>query len=405
MSPSPSLGHQQSQQQSLQQMPRVASRLLALNKQDLGQELRNLAQHNPFLEVCDEGASAQHFTKEQPTLKQHLHSQLAVMPLDERARDDCERCLDSLDERGFLPAMPELARAAQIAKPRTAKALAVIRTLNPVGAGAHDLADCLLMQIDATADRPGKIQARKLILHNFDKLSRGRIDKLPKGGLMPALEVIRSLSPAFASDFASPAAYQTPDLEAFSDSGVWRVRFYDHEELVSIHKYTMKPPPGRDGSEWRKLAREARTILSAVNFRGSTMLAVAQALVDRQRRFFTSGKGALVPVGLRDLAQETGFSISTISATLRHKSLAYPGGVITLKYLLQRKTGGNISAAALQEAIRKIVEAENPDHPLSDESIMMNLQAEHGKPHRRTIAKHRQLARIPPAHIRRQRHS
>lgn len=407
MSPAAGLGQHQGQRQALAQMPRIASRLLGLNQQDLRLELSNLAQHNPFLELAGESeraAPASYLATQQPTLKQFLHSQLEVMPLAAQLRDDCESCLDSLDGRGFLPKAAALAKAQQIPEPRAAKALAVIRSLNPVGVGAHDLAECLLLQLAALPERPGKAKAQKLIENNFALLARGRIDKLPSDGLLMALEALRSLQPTFANDFASPAAYLVPDLAAVNDSGVWRVQPFDHEALATLHHDIAKAPPGKDGARWRALARQARAVLSALEFRSSTLLRVAQALIDRQRRFFTAGRRALRPVGLRDLALDTGLSISTISTTLRHKSLSYPGGVITLKYFLQRKTaGGHTAAAALQEAIRRIVEAEDPDHPLSDEAIMTRLQAEHGKAHRRTIAKHRKLARIPPAHLRRAR--
>ena len=327
---------QQVQQRLTQaQVPRLASKLLALSSQDLAMELLAQASLNPALEY-DEPALPPARALER-TLTDHLTQQIETMPLETRLRTDALRCLGSLDSRGYLPDQAGLAAENGLAPARTAKALATIRSLHPVGVGARDLADRLLMQLDEMGDGAEVKRARDLVARHFQALSRGRHDLLPKAGLHKALEIIEGLRPSFANEFAPASETLEPDLKASRVRGYWKVRLLDRCGSIWLAEV---PDAAGAGAAWRRKVREARALVGAIGFRSNALLVVAQALVDRQRAYFEHGRSRLRPVRLRDLAADTGLSVSTVAATVSNKSITSPAGTVALKYLLQRKVAG-----------------------------------------------------------------
>ena len=393
------MAHQETNLQLEQRlMPRLTRDLLTLNDLALQNKLQELAADNPLLEVRERTMSGGQPAV--PTLTEHLANQLETMPLATTVRADALRCLGELNERGYLPPVQELATYVGLTRQRAQRAVTTIRSLSPVGVGAHDLADCLTLQLEALPPSAAVTGAQRLIKDHFSALGRGRHDLLPRTGRSAALAVIASLRPSFANNFIAPAAAIEPDLLVQRVFGVWQVTLIAPDRPVQLRAGYAD----HGGSTaWRLLARQTHALLDALSFRAATLVLVAQALVDRQRAYFEQGKLALVPVRLCDIATDIGLSISTVSATIRHKHLATPGGTIALKYLLQRKTKGHgrLAAAALQEAIKQLVATEDPALPFTDDAIMTKLQAGHGAPARRTIAKHRQRAGILPSNLRR----
>ncbi len=396
-----SLGQRAEQSLSHAQVPRLAGRLLSLGALGLAAELRSIAEQNPALEYDEPALPPARGS--QPTLAEHLAQQLETTPVPARVRADALLCLGEMDPRGYLAGPGEVAAATGLTLARAERAVAAIRRLGPVGVGARDLADRLLMQLDDMDGGPDVARARALVADHFKALSRGRRDLLPKAGLESALAVIDGLRPSVANEFAEAAEALVPELEAYRTRGYWKVRPAEGRGAARLADGAAS---GRGGGPWRRKVREARAVVGALGFRGETMLRVAQALVDRQRGFLEHGRAQLRPVRLRDVAADTGLAVSTVAAAVSNKSMATPSGVVALKFLVQRKAAGGanqVSAAALQEAIKGLVSAEDPAEPLTDEAIMNRLRTDGLAASRRTVAKHRARAGLAPSNLRRHR--
>lgn len=387
-------------QANLHPMPRLTSRLLQLGRQELHHELALLAEQNPLLELIER--ELPRLATPIPTLAEHLHEQLGKTPMTERLRADATRCVASINGRGYLPATAALALATGLSPTRASAATKAIRRLDPIGVGAHDLADCMALQLAAIGTVTPTVQAaRRLVRDHFPALARRRHDLLPALHRQEALAVLTTLQPRFADSFTQAATSVTPDLEAHRNAGVWQVRHRDSGLPVRIDATLAKQ--AQADPAWCKMFRQANSLLGTLAFRQATLLTVAQALVDRQRGFFERGPAALVPIRLRDIAATTGFAISTVAATVQGKYLATPKRVLALKYLFQRDTGGRRrqAAASLQEAIKQLIANEDPTAPLSDQQIMLTLRLSGPAPSRRTVTKHRLAANLPAAHLRR----
>ena len=387
------------------QIPRIACRLLALNQQELNLELRKQAELNPVIEINkSDHANNFYISEPQITLTEFLVNQLEKTPLTTNLRKDAINCVSLLDEHGYLPSIQTIKQKTGFNLSRTKKAVTVIRQLQPVGVGAFNLADSMLLQLTEMPTTKIVTQAIYLIKNHFDNLIKRRFDLLPPKDLSETLKLIESLNPDVSSNFSVAAEYLIPDLKATKVKGVWKVFTYDQQPKVFINQSYRNIPKNESNANWRRLVHEANSLLAAIDFRQATLIKVAQVLVDEQRDFFEYDKKHLKPIRLVDVAKKTNLAISTISTTLNNKSISTPSGVITLKYLLQRKTAGdNLSAIALQEAIKELVRHEDTNKPLSDISIMQQLNIGSNKPSRRTVAKHRHLAGILPAYLRKVR--
>ena len=158
-------------------------------------------------------------------------------------------------------------------------------------------------------------------------------------------------------------------------------------------------PPGLNAR-----LQEARWFVKNILQRFDTILRVSQAIVERQKSFFTHGAIAMKPLVLREIADELGLHESTISRVTTAKYMATPFGTFELKYFfgssLGTEAGGNASSTAVRALIRQIVAAEDPAKPLSDSQISQMLEEQGIQVARRTVAKYREALKIAPAQLR-----
>ncbi len=161
---------------------------------------------------------------------------------------------------------------------------------------------------------------------------------------------------------------------------------------------------GGSGPDWANRLQDARWLIRNLRQRFQTIERVAQAIVERQSRFFTYGAIAMRPLVLREIAATLGLHESTISRVTANKYMATPFGVFELRYFfgshVATEAGGEASSTAIRALIKQLVEAETPTSPLSDSRIAELLGAQGMVVARRTVAKYRELMQIPPAAMR-----
>ncbi|HHJ14934.1 MAG TPA: RNA polymerase factor sigma-54 [Gammaproteobacteria bacterium] len=358
------------------------------------------------------------------SLHEHLHWQLDLTPFSELDRAIAETIIDSINDDGYLAVSLEdlldsfgFPAEAEVGIEEVQAVLRRIQHFDPVGVGARDPAECLLIQLLALdPDTPWRTQALQLVqehvtlLGNRDYNQLMRRMRLGEGELQEVLKLIQSLNPRPGSQITSATPqYVVPDVFVFKKKGKWQVDLnIEATPRLRINSHYASLVRRADNSEdntyLRNHLQEARWFLKSLQSRHETLLKVARCIVDRQRNFFEYGDEAMKPLVLRDVAEAVDMHESTISRVTTQKYMHTPRGIFEFKYFFSSHVGtadgGECSATAIRAIIKKLVAAEKPNKPLSDSKIASLLADQGIKVARRTIAKYRESMGIPPSNER-----
>ena len=350
------------------------------------------------------------------TLQQHLLWQLNLAGFNPRQTAIATAMIDALNADGYLADGIDAVRAAL---PENLAAShdeieAVRRHLqgfDPPGVASLDLRDCLrsqLQQFDTAT--PQRELALAIVEDELELLARNDIANLARklrageNETVAAAALIRSLDPRPGAALdATPVEYVAPDVYAVREGGRWQVRLNaDAQPRLGLnqHYYNLIARARGDDANWMKgQLQEARWLLKSLESRAETLLKVAGAIVRRQSAFLDYGPEAMHPLVLREVAEEVGMHESTISRVTTRKYLHTPRGNFELKYFfssgVSTEDGGSASATAIQAMLRKLIGAEDPRKPLSDQALADALKGKGIQVARRTVAKYREGLRIP----------
>ena len=350
------------------------------------------------------------------TLQQHLLWQLNMASLDPREYLIATVLIDALTPAGYLG---ESMDAVLAALPANLNATlgdvdAVRRQLqgfDPAGVGSLDLRDCLRVQLEQfDADTLYRELALRIVDSELELLARNDIAKMARrlhadpDEIADAAVLIRSLDPRPGAALdTTPVEYVAPDAYAVRHGTRWRVSLNpDSQPRLGLNQHycgLIAKARGEDASWMRGQLQEARWLIKSLESRAETLLKVAEAIVRRQSAFLDYGPEAMHPLVLREVAEEVGMHESTISRVTTRKYLHTPRGTYELKYFfssgVSTEDGGSASATAIQAMLRKLIDAEDPRKPLSDQAIAGELHAKGIQVARRTVAKYREGLRIP----------
>ena len=372
------------------------------------------------------------------SLQDHLREQLGGMRLAPADAAAVLVLIDSLDEDGYLadPLEEIAARLAEGglmpevgiddeegAEPLLAHlrcALRYLQSMEPTGVGARDLAECLTLQLRTHARSETQAIAIIICKSHLPLLARRDLKKLmavtgaDEVLLREAQALIVSLEPKPARPFArAEANIVIPDVVVLKSGRGWKVqlnpdvmpklRINDlYASAIRQHRGTGALNGAGPGLNAR--LQEARWFVKNILQRFDTIQRVSQAIVERQKSFFTHGAIAMKPLVLREIADELGLHESTISRVTTAKYMATPFGTFELKYFfgssLGTDAGGTASSTAVRALIRQIVDAEDPAKPLSDSQISQMLDEQGIQVARRTVAKYREALKIAPTQLR-----
>ena len=355
------------------------------------------------------------------SLRDHLIEQLAMLNLPLRDRQLVAALIDAVDDDGYLgSSLEEIAEMfpaeLEIDPDELAIALKYVQSFEPVGVGARDCAECLALQLKALpADTPHRTLAMKLVAEHLPLLATRDFTKLKRllhtddEGVRAVRDLIRSLSPRPGSSFAKTEAnYVVPDVIVRKTRGRWVASLNEAAmpKLRLNRIYADILTRNRDASNQQLSAQlqEAKWLIRNVQQRFDTILRVAQAIVERQRRFFDHGEVAMRPMVLREIADMLTLHESTISRVTTQKFMLTPRGTFELKYFfgshVATDSGGAASATAIRALIKQLIGAENLKAPLTDSRIADLLGEQGILVARRTIAKYREALAIPPVNLR-----
>ncbi|MDZ7373161.1 MAG: RNA polymerase factor sigma-54 [candidate division KSB1 bacterium] len=355
---------------------------------------------------------------QQETLTDHLLEQLRLSPLNETERLVGEYIIWNLNASGYLTMDVEsIAEALGVDPEVVERVLEVIQHFDPPGIAARNLQECLLIQL---MEKPNRDELAVEILRNhFDDLVNRRFEKLAKKLGVPverigeALEHIRKLNPKPGEGYVSiESQYVIPDLTVTKEDGEFKVTLNDWNipNLRINQQYRKllldKSKSSREAREYiRKRLESARWLINSIHQRRATILRVMEAIVRRQRDFFENGPEYLKPMVLKDIADDIGMDISTVSRVTSGKYVQTDWGIFELKYFfsegLRSDDGEEVSNKTIKQRIRQIIEEEDKRRPLSDQEIADLLKKEGLNVARRTVAKYREQMNIPVARLRR----
>lgn len=355
------------------------------------------------------------------TLREHLLGQLALLNLPLRDRQLATALIDALDDDGYLPtSLEELARLFPeelgLEPEELSIALKYVQSFEPAGVGARDCAECLALQLKALpADTPHRDDALKVVGGHLALLASRDFTKLKRllrtddAGVRQIRDLIRSLNPKPGTAFAKTEAnYVVPDVIVRKVKNQWVATLNESAmpKLRLNRIYADILTRNRESSNQQLAAQlqEAKWLIRNVQQRFDTILRVARAIVERQRRFFEHGEVAMRPMVLREIADMLSLHESTISRVTTQKYMLTPRGTFELKYFfgshVATDTGGAASATAIRALIKQLIAAENTRSPLTDSRIAELLGEQGILVARRTIAKYREALQIPPVNMR-----
>ncbi|MGV7207997.1 RNA polymerase factor sigma-54 [Oxalobacteraceae bacterium A2-2] len=354
------------------------------------------------------------------TLREHLMEQMRVTVLEMRDRALVEIIIDALDENGYLEEPLEdiharLPEELEIELDELRTALTLLQSFDPVGVGARNASECLALQIRRMPGVPlvTRRMALTIVEQHLAWFAQRDFNKLKKAlncdeeDLREAQAVIRQCNPhpgaAFASDVSD---YVVPDVIVKKGRNGWQVSLNNDVmprlRVNAMYANLLKQGKG-EGAMGAQL-QEAKWLIKNMRQRFDTILRVAQAIVERQKNFFSHGAVAMRPLVLREIADTLGLHESTISRVTTQKYMLTPHGMFELKYFfgshVATEAGGEASSTAIRALIVQLTGAEDPKNPLSDSKIADMLGEQGMVIARRTVAKYREALKIPPVSLR-----
>lgn len=350
------------------------------------------------------------------SLQEHLLWQMRLTSFTDKDREIAAAIIDAIDESGYLTGSLEdllsgLGEELETELDEVEAVLHRIHNFDPVGVGARDLQECMLIQLQhLNPDTPYLESARKLIKEHIkllgarDYTQMMRRMKCSQDELKEILALMQSLNPRPGTLITSKhAEYVVPDVIVKKVNATWKVelnieslpRLRVNSSYASLVK---RADNSSDNTYLKNHLQEARWFIKSLQSRNETLLKVATCIVERQRGFLEHGEEAMKALVLHDVAEVVEMHESTISRVTTQKYMHTPRGIFELKYFFSSHvgtaSGGECSATAIRALIKKLVAAENPAKPLSDSKISQILEDQGINVARRTIAKYRESISI-----------
>ncbi|SPL70699.1 RNA polymerase factor sigma-54 [Acinetobacter stercoris] len=359
----------------------------------------------------------------QTSLKEHMLGQINLLHFSPVDKLIAYCIVDALDEKGFLDAsveeivesvqhlLNEMDYEIEVEAEEVLVVLKHIQRLEPLGMGARNLAECLFVQLDALPNQTLYKKEALMLLKHYELLVSNDLNKLIKQTglsmeqLKTAINLLKTLKPYPGLEFEDKDSdYQIPDVVVSKKHGAWHVQLNpDVMPKLRINSFYSNMIRRADGSDENQYLRnqmlEAKNFIKSVDERHKTLLKVASCIIRHQREFLEIGAEGMKPLVLRDVAEEVELHESTVSRVTTNKYLLTPRGLFELKYFFSSHvgttTGGEASSTAIRAMIKKLIAAENPRKPLSDNVIANMLKEDGIDVARRTVAKYRESLHIP----------
>jgi len=354
------------------------------------------------------------------SLQDHLMWQLEMSSCSDTDHMIATAVIDAVSDDGYLATSLEelhesLSESLDIELDEVEAVLHRVQDFDPPGVAARDLRECMLIQLRYyDAETPWLAEAQELLTNHFEALARReypllmRRMKLSEADMLAVIQFVQSLNPRPGGHItAQQPEYIVPDVFVKKVQGRWRVDLNpDITPRIGINSLyaELAQNNGKDAAFLKNSLQEARWFIKSLKSRNETLLKVATSIVERQRGFFEYGPEAMKPMVMHDIAEVVEMHESTISRVTTKKYMHTPRGIYELKYFFSSHVGtaggGECSATAIRAILKKLIAAEKPNKPLSDNKLAMLLSEQGINVARRTVAKYREAMSIAPSNER-----
>jgi RNA polymerase sigma-54 factor len=372
------------------------------------------------IEYKEDAPTFEQFLTRAPSLSDHLEWQLHMSPIEGDVCDAAISVIGNLDADGRLNATnEEIGTMGGWAEETVEQARQAVMRLDPIGCGARDVRECLLVQLEIRGESDRL--ATSLISDHFAELQQHKLPHLAKqigsdvDTLLNELQFIRTLDPypgrRYSSEepiLISPEIYieklDEDDEEYviyFADDGSPRLRVsQQYQQMLGKQDVSNETK-----SFIREKMRSAVDLLRNIEHRRQTIYKVVESIVHRQQEFLDKGVQYIKPMMLKDIAEDIGMHLSTVSRVVNRKYAHTPQGVIELRRFftegMMNEDGEEISTRIIKLQIKKLIEEEDSHNPITDDQVVKILIKDGIKLSRRTVAKYRDQMSIPGSRERR----
>ncbi len=364
--------------------------------------------------------SFENFLSSPTSLNEHLTWQLTMSHHSPDLENAIEIILGNLNEDGYLPAsLEELAQNGEVELKQLEEALQKVQECDPPGVGARNLQECLLIQLRAVGGEDSVaahiVRDHLHLLQNKQFKEIARALGKPLAEIEAAVETIKHLDPFPGQRYnANQPRLIEPDVYIVKSGDEFQIVVSDDDlpQLRLNPAYRRLLDHGNATKEVRTYVKERYTsamiLLKNIEQRKQTIVKVCQAIIRRQGEFLEFGVDFLKPMMIKDVAEEVGVHPSTVSRAVSNKYTHTPQGVFELRYFFSEAvngpSGGSVPLLILKRKVKKMIEDEDKNDPLTDDQIAHILCDQGINVNRRTVAKYRADMKIPSTHQRREKH-
>lgn len=364
-----------------------------------------------------------------------LHEQLALRSLAPQKEALCKYLIGTLDDDGYLrrelvDIVDDLAFSLGIfiEPSELEEALRVIQSMDPAGVGARNLQECMTLQLARRPDTPTVLNARALVVRYFDELAKRHYSRMMQGlgtneeGLKSALEEISRINPkpgGSATQGAEPSQVVVPDFLVTSIDNKLELKLNGRNapELNVSREYKemlahYRQAKGFDSDKQKEAFSfikgkidSAKWFIEAIKQRQQTLLLTMSAIMRYQEDYFLTGDDRkLKPMILKDIADEVGMDISTVSRVASQKYVQTPFGTFLIKRFfsesMTNSEGEEVSTREIKKILEESIGEEDSRDPLTDDALAVLLKDKGYPIARRTVAKYREQLGMPVARLR-----
>lgn len=369
--------------------------ILSKDRQTLSDLLYNVSQNNPFLEYTPSQDIQQYLEagiSNKPRLKDKLYLQLHTTK-EKYHETIADYIIESLDHHGFFDYdLSVVLQDLKCTEKEFIDTLHFIQTFEPIGVAAKNSIDSLMVQLKqkgyTVAYMILKDYSKELEEKDFYTISES-LD-IPYESVFDELAHMQECNPFPCSEYDTESTTNLALPEFTIEIDEDQIKIIPKEMgNLTIHSEEVKL-----SKEAKKYLNEAKFYIDSINRRNKTILLLANILITHQKNYFLF-QDDLKECTLKEIAQESGYSISTVSRTLSDKYYEFNDHMYPVKDLFISKTHKGSSKDSIQKAIQLLIEVENPENPLQDEEIVEELENMELYASRRTISKYRKELNIP----------
>ncbi|MEW6457290.1 MAG: RNA polymerase factor sigma-54 [Acidobacteriota bacterium] len=348
------------------------------------------------------------------SIKEYLTEQVMSISFNEEEKGIAEKIIENLDERGFLiSSVKELSEREDIDFNKLIKTKSKLQEeIDPQGIASDNFYEYLKFQLKKMFKNPSEIKYISEQLMKFEK-NQG---KKPKDSelqyIKKFIEKLKKLKPypMYGIEDKKPEYFNADVIIMKEENGYSINLNTENVPVVRINRSYLKLLKEEKtlDSETRKFLKEkkktAEFFLKSIDLRNKTIFKIAKIILENQREFFEKGINYIKPMKMKDIASSIGIDESTVSRAVANKNISTPHGIFPIKFFfhssLPDSYGHNVSSYAIKNKIRRLVEEENKNSPLTDLEILEIFRVEGIKISRRTVTKYREEMKIPPSYLR-----